>query len=70
MDRAGLDSNYVWRFSSYLAENALRIYYKDQAVDTVYGNNCCLLSELYETHKYTVFANVNLLGPSGNFTYH
>jgi hypothetical protein len=41
-------------FSSYLTGNTLRLRYRIQPVDAVWGNSRCLLWELYRTHKYTV----------------
>jgi hypothetical protein len=35
--------NNIYKFSSYLAGNTLRLYYKAQPVNAVWGNNRCLL---------------------------
>jgi hypothetical protein len=47
---------YLIIFSPYLTENTLRLRYRDQPVNAVWGNSRCLLWESYRTHKYTVWA--------------
>jgi len=41
-------SKETWKFGSHLTENILRLHYKDQ-VNTVSGNNRCLLPASHET---------------------
>jgi hypothetical protein len=36
-------------------------HYEDQLVNAVYGNKCCLFSESYETHKYTLWTNYSVI---------
>jgi len=47
---------YISEYSPYLAVNILRLGYKNQSVNAVYGNNRCLFSVPQKTHKYTVWA--------------
>jgi hypothetical protein len=47
---------FIWKRSSYLTGNTLRLRYKAQPVNAVWGNSRCLLWEPYGTHKYTVWA--------------
>jgi hypothetical protein len=42
--------------SPYLTGNTLRLRYRDQPVNVVYGNSLCLLWEPYGTHKYSMWA--------------
>jgi hypothetical protein len=51
---AKININYTYRFRLYRAVNILRPGYKNQPVNAVYGDNRCLLSDPYKTHKYTV----------------
>jgi hypothetical protein len=37
---------------SYLTENTLRLRYKDQPVNVVYGNSRCFFREPYRAHEY------------------
>jgi hypothetical protein len=39
-------------YSPYFTDNTIRDHYKDQQAVAVYGNNCCLLSELQEMYKH------------------
>jgi hypothetical protein len=43
-------------FSPYLTRSMLRLHYRAQQVNVVWGNSRCLLWEPYGTHKYTVWA--------------
>jgi hypothetical protein len=47
---------WVYKSSLYLRGNTLRIRYKAQPVNAVWGNIRCLLWEPYGTHRYTVWA--------------
>jgi hypothetical protein len=42
--------------SPYLTGNTLRLHYKAQPVNAVWGNNHCLFSGPYGTHRYSVWA--------------
>jgi hypothetical protein len=44
------------RIQSVPHRNTLRLRYRDQPVNAVWGNNRCLLWEPYGTHKYSVWA--------------
>jgi hypothetical protein len=46
--------NNIQKFSSYLTGNTLRLHYKAQQVNAVWGNSCCLLWEPYGTHRHCV----------------
>jgi hypothetical protein len=46
----------IYKLSSYLTRNTLRLHYKAQPVNVVWGNSRCLLWEPYGTHRYTVWA--------------
>jgi hypothetical protein len=48
--------NNIYKSSPYLTGNTLRLRYKAQPVNAVWGNSSCLLRETYATHKYTVRA--------------
>jgi len=41
-------------FNSYRAVNAVRLGYRNQSVNTVYGNHRCLFSNPQATQKHTV----------------
>jgi hypothetical protein len=62
----------IYKSSSYLTGNTLRLRYKAQPVNAVQGNSRCLLWEPYGTHKYTVWAEcrVYYLVTGGTYTYH
>jgi hypothetical protein len=47
--------NNIWRFSSYLTGKPLRLRYRDQPVNAVWGNSRCLLWEPYGTHRYSSY---------------
>jgi hypothetical protein len=46
----------MYKLSSYLTGNTLRLRYKAQPVNAVWRNGRYLLWEPYEKHKYTVWA--------------
>jgi hypothetical protein len=52
---------YVCEFNPYLKNTTLH-YYKDKLVIAVQGNNPCLPSESYETHKYEMQCHRLLAG--------
>jgi hypothetical protein len=54
--KTNLNPNYSQRFSPYRAVNTLRLGYKNQSVNAVYGNNRCLFRDPHKTHKYTAWA--------------
>jgi hypothetical protein len=41
--KTGFLLNNIYKFSSYLTRNTLRLHYKAQPVNTVWGNSRCLL---------------------------
>jgi hypothetical protein len=51
---AVIDRNYSWTFSPYRAVNTLRLCYKNQSVNVVWGNNRCLFSDPPKTHTHTL----------------
>jgi hypothetical protein len=53
--------NNIYKFSVYLTGNTLRLHYKAQPVNAIWGNSRCLLREPYGTHKYTVWAECRVL---------
>jgi hypothetical protein len=53
--------NNIWRFSSYITGNTLRLRYKAQTVNAVWGNSRCLLWDPYGTQRYTVWAECRVL---------
>jgi hypothetical protein len=44
----------IYKFSPYLKGSTLRLRYRNQPVNVVWAHNRCLLSESYETHRYTL----------------
>jgi hypothetical protein len=53
--------NNIYKFSPYLTGNTLRLHYKAQPVNAVWGNSRCLLWEPYGTHRYIVWAECRVL---------
>jgi hypothetical protein len=54
--------NNIWEFSSCLAEDILRLHYKDQLVHSVQENNRRLLWESYDTHNHNLWGkNAHIL---------
>jgi hypothetical protein len=53
--------NNIYKCSPYLTGNTLRLHYKAQPVNAVWGNSRCLLWEPYGTHKYTLWAQCRVL---------
>jgi hypothetical protein len=51
----------IYKSSSYLTGNALRLSYKEQPVNAVWGNSRCLLWEPYGTHTYSPYLTGNTL---------
>jgi hypothetical protein len=51
-----INPNCVYKFSSYL--KSLRCCYKDQSLNGNKGNNRCLFSKLYKTHKRTPLCRI------------
>jgi hypothetical protein len=49
------------RNSSYPTGNTLRLRYRTQPVNAVWGNSHCLLSEPYATHRYSSYLTGNIL---------
>jgi hypothetical protein len=64
--------NSTYKFSSYLTGNTLRLRYKAQPVNAVYGNSRCLLRKSYGTHKYTLWKEFKVLNvkAGGTYSYH
>jgi hypothetical protein len=53
--------NFIQECSPYLIGNTLRLRYKAQPINAVWGNSRCLLWEPYGTHRYTVWAECRVL---------
>jgi hypothetical protein len=53
--------NNINKFISYLTGNTLRLRYKAEPVNAVWGKSRCLLWESYGTHKYEVWAECRVL---------
>jgi hypothetical protein len=51
----------IHMFRPYLTGNTLRLRYKVQPVNAVWGNSRCILWEPYGTHRYTVWAECRVL---------
>jgi hypothetical protein len=52
--KAKINLYYIQRFSSYLIQNIVSSYQKDQFINVVCTNNHSLLQESYGTYKHTV----------------
>lgn len=48
--------NYIQRFSPYRALDITPLGYKNQSLNAVFGNNCCLFWDPWKTHKCTSWA--------------
>jgi hypothetical protein len=53
--------NDIYKSSSYLTGNTLRLHHKAQPVNAVWGNSHWLVWEPYGTHRYTVWAECRVL---------
>jgi hypothetical protein len=53
--------NFIYKFSLYVTGNTLRLRYKDQPVNAVWGKSRCLLWEPYGTHRCTLWAECRVL---------
>ena len=62
LDRAATGAGiYIYISSSYRPVNTLHLSYENQSVNVVQGNNRCLFSDPYKTHKYSVCGQNNFL---------
>lgn len=55
----------VQKLSLYLTENTLYVYDKEQTINAVQGDSCCLLWKWYEMHKYILQAKYRAAYYSG-----
>jgi hypothetical protein len=53
-----------------VSENSIRVGYKNQSVNAVWGNNRCLFSDSCRTRKYTVDVELTVLNAKtcGSYT--
>jgi hypothetical protein len=51
-----MSSSGMYKPSPYFTGNTVHLLYRAQAVNAVWANSRCLLSEPYGTHRYTVGA--------------
>jgi hypothetical protein len=52
--------------NSYITENTIHVHYNDQLANLVQGNNSCLLSDVYITHRYIVWGKMQTVWTLGH----